>query len=353
MAKLIDPWIARTVARRLAGDDGLTGSYLLERLHRDLAEAVPRAEALVAAASGIHSPPPVEWGIIDRRQWAELNIKSMSALIAPLTDKLGPRLDAAPAPVRIAQRTLVSAEVGALLGYVSKRVLGQYDLIVAETAGSTSSTDGRLYFVGPNMVETERKFGFVPEEFALWVAVHEITHRFQFAGVPWLRPRFMSLIGRYFDSVQLDAGRFAARLAEAASRLARRQVPVEERNPIYLLATPEQKSVIDDIQALMAIVEGHGNFVMDHVGAEVIPSFRRMRGVFERRRQQTTFLQRVFNHAIGLEMKLRQYELGRDFCDAVVAREGIEALSRLWVDEEGFPTLEELRQPSLWLRRVA
>jgi coenzyme F420 biosynthesis associated uncharacterized protein len=355
VAKLIDPWIARTVARRLTADDAPAGSYLLERLQRDLADAVPHAERLVASVSGIPSPPPVEWGMISRAEWADANITSMSALIAPLTDKLGPRLDAAPAPVRIAQRTLVSAEVGALLGYVSRRVLGQYDLLVPETAGSSrnGSAGGRLYFVGPNMVETERKFGFVPEEFALWVAVHEVTHRFQFAGVPWLRPRFMALVQRYFDSVQLDAGRFAARLAEAASRLVRRKVPVEERNPIYLLATPEQKLVIDDIQALMAVVEGHGNFVMDHVGAEVIPSFRRMRAVFEHRRRQTTFLQRVFNHAIGLEMKLRQYELGREFCDAVVAREGLDALSRLWIDEEGFPTLQELRSPSLWLRRVA
>jgi coenzyme F420 biosynthesis associated uncharacterized protein len=354
VAKLIDPWIARNVARRLTGDGGLAGSYLLERLRRDLDAAVPEAERLVAAASGIPSPPPVSWGIIDRGQWADTNITSMTALLAPLAAKLGPRLDASPAPVRIAQRTLVSIEVGALLGYVSRRVLGQYDLLVPETAGSTNgSVDGRLYFVGPNLVETERKFGFVPEEFALWVAIHEITHRFQFAGVPCLRPRFMGLIERYFDSVQLEARNLAARIGEAASRLARGKVPVEERNPIYLLATPEQKAVIDEIQALMAVVEGHGNFVMDHVGAEVIPSFRRMRGVFERRRRQTNFLQRTVNHAIGLEMKLRQYELGREFCDAVVAAEGIDALRRLWVDEAGFPSLEELRRPGLWLRRVA
>jgi coenzyme F420 biosynthesis associated uncharacterized protein len=353
VAKFIDPWIARTVARRLTGDADLASSYLLERLHRDLALAVPRSEELVAQASGIPPPPPVEWEIINRAEWAETNIRSMAALIAPLTDKLGPRLDAAPAPVRLAQRTLVSAEVGALLGYVSRRVLGQYDLLVPETAGSKGSSVGRLYFVGSNMVSTERKFGFVPEEFALWVALHEVTHRFQFAGVPWLRPRFLSLVGRYFDSVELDARGLAARFAEAVARLAKRSVPVEERNPMYLLASPDQRSVIDDVQALMAVVEGHGNFVMDHVGAEVIPSFRRMRGIFERRRQQTNVLQRAFNHAIGLEMKLRQYELGREFCDAVVASAGISALERLWVDEDGFPTLKELREPSLWLRRVA
>jgi coenzyme F420 biosynthesis associated uncharacterized protein len=348
VARLIDPWIARTVARRLTGDDGLAGSYLLERLERDLAAAVPRAEDLVAQESGIPRPPPVRWRLIDRNVWAESNIDSLSTLISPLARRVGARLDAAPIPVRLAQRTVVSAEIGALLGYVSRRVLGQYDLLVP------GDGDGAmLYFVGPNMVETERRYGFVPEEFALWVALHEVTHRFQFAGVPWLKRRFFSLVERYFDLVELDARGLAKRLSEGAVRLARRAVPPEERNPIYLLASPEQRVVVDDIQALMAVVEGHGNFVMDHVGERVIPSFHRMRVIFERRRQQTTRLQRIFNHAIGLEMKLRQYELGRDFCDGVVAQGGASALGRLWESEEGFPSLAELRRPALWLRRVA
>jgi coenzyme F420 biosynthesis associated uncharacterized protein len=354
VARLIDPWIARSVARRLTGDDGLAGSYLLERLERDLAVAVPRAEDLVAEPSGIPRPPPVRWKVIDRNKWAETNIKSLSILIAPLAAKVGARLDAAPVPVRLAQRTIVSAEVGALLGYVSRRVLGQYDLLVPETApGSPGEGDAMLYFVGSNMVETERRYGFVPEEFALWVALHEVTHRFQFAGVPWLRRRFFALVERYFDLIDLDARGLAKRLSEGAIRLAKRAVPPEERNPIYILASPEQRVVVDDIQALMAVVEGHGNFVMDYVGERVIPSFHRMRGIFERRRQQTTRLQRIFNYAIGLEMKLRQYELGRQFCDAVVARGGLGALAQLWVAEDGFPTLRELRDPSLWLRRVA
>jgi coenzyme F420 biosynthesis associated uncharacterized protein len=353
MARLIEPWIARSVARRLTGDPGLAGSYLHNRLQRDLAIAVPRSEELVAAASGIPTPPPVRWAIIDRDTWAENNIKSMSVLLSPLADRIGPRLDAAPLPIRIAQRTLVSAEVGALLGYVSRRVLGQYDLLVA---GQTDDGDGdtaMLYFVGPNMVETERRFGFIPEEFALWVAVHEVTHRFQFAGVPWLRERFFSLMKSYLDSVDLDARGLAARFGQAASRLARRSVPPEERTPVYLLASPEQRAIIDEVQALMAVVEGHGNFVMDLVGEQVIPSFKRMRVVFERRRRQTNLLQRAFHHAIGLELKLRQYELGRHFCDEVVAVGGLDALGRLWVGEEAFPTLEELRAPRRWLRRVA
>jgi coenzyme F420 biosynthesis associated uncharacterized protein len=355
MARLIEPWIARSVARRLTGDSGLAGSYLLDRLHRDLADAVPRAEELVAETSGIAPPPPVQWRIIDRAAWADANIRSMTALLGPLATKIEQRLDAAPLPVRVAQRTVVSAEVGALLGYVSRRVLGQYDLLLSgpPTEDEVEPRDSMLYFVGPNMVETERRFGFIPEEFALWVAVHEVTHRFQFDGVPWVRGRFFALMHDYLDAAEVDARGLARRLAEAASRFARRSLPPEERSPVYLLASPEQRSIMDRVQALMAVVEGHGNFVMDHVGERVIPSFKRMRGVFERRRRQTNLLQRAFHHAIGLELKLRQYELGKEFCDRVVAVAGMDALGELWTSEGSLPSLAELRAPEKWLARVA
>ncbi|MEA2505536.1 MAG: hypothetical protein QOH48_154 [Actinomycetota bacterium] len=364
MSRLIEPWIARSVARRVAGEDPLKGTELLERLQRDLDAAVPRSEILVGEASGIPAPAPVRWGIISRAEWADANITGMIALMGPLADKIGQRLDQASLPVRAAQRGVVSAEVGVLLGYISRRVLGQYDLLVPGTDGVRARAfsrrtgtagpedDGALYFVGPNMIEMEHKFGFVPDEFALWVALHEVTHRFQFAGVPWLKERFLDLVHTYLGSMEMNAKGLAERLATAGTRLISRSVPAGERNPMYLLANEEQRSILNQMQALMAVVEGHGNFVMDSVGAQVIPSFERMRRLFEGRRSQTTAIQRAINHVIGLEMKLRQYELGQSFCNEVVKRAGLAGLSLLWEDPGNLPTLDELRAPESWLKRV-
>jgi coenzyme F420 biosynthesis associated uncharacterized protein len=350
--RLIEPAVARAVARRVAGDGGLDGSYLLERLRRDIGDAVSRSEALVADASGIPAPPPVDWDVIDRATWAEVNIASMTALMAPLAEKIGERMKALPLPVRIAQRSLLSAEVGLLLGYISRRVLGQYDLLVPEN-GPGSRRRAPLIFVGPNMVETERRLGLVPVDFALWVTVHEVTHRFQFAGVPWLRDHFLSLVGRYLEQVDLDARDLAARLSGAVRRLISRDLPAEERNPVYLLATDDQRAALDEIQALMALVEGHGNFVMDLVGSQVIPTAARMRALFRKRRESAGAVQRAFGHVLGLEMKLRQYEVGQQFCDEVYRAGGTAALARVWADASQIPTLEELREPSRWLLRVA
>ena len=348
MAKLIEPWMALAVAKRFTGDESLSDSYLMDRLRRDLDVAVPRSEDLVEEASGIARPAPVRWEIIDRARWVEANVKSMTTMLGPLADKLGRRLDTIPWPARVAQRTAVSVEVGVLLGYVSRRVLGQYDLLVPEDGKAAP-----LYFVGPNLVETERRHAFVPEDFSLWVAVHEVTHRFQFEGVPWLRPRFLDLVHSYLGSVELDAKGLAQRLGTAARKMISKETPVEERNPIYLLASDEQRALLDQIQSLMAVVEGHGNYVMDTVGEAVIPSFRRMRGIFQRRRTQTTWFQKILNQAIGLEMKMRQYEVGQEFCESVARIGGPDALAQLWTDPDRFPSMAELRDPETWLRRVA
>jgi coenzyme F420 biosynthesis associated uncharacterized protein len=359
MTRLIEPRIATAVARRVAGASEVADAVELQRLRTHLEEAVPLSEELVARFSGIPAPPPVRWEIIDRARWAEVNIAGMTAMLGPLHDRISDRLDKAPLPARLLQVAGVSAEVGFLLGYVSKRVLGQYDLLVSEESATPSARrrprapSASLFFVGPNMVETVKRNGFVPEEFALWVALHEVTHRFQFEGVPWLRPRFLSLVHDYLGSVDLDAKGLAQRFAGAARRVVSRSVPAEEKSPMYLFANDDQRKVLDQIQALMAVVEGHGNFVMDGVGEKVIPSFRQMRHIFQRRRQQQSTVQRIVAQAIGLEMKLRQYELGQAFCEGVAERGGTDALGHLWVDPSGFPTLEELRAPELWLDRVA
>jgi coenzyme F420 biosynthesis associated uncharacterized protein len=336
-------------------------SYLLDRLRRDLTDAVPRSEELVAIESGISAPPPVKWGIIGRARWAEINVNGMTELLGPIQDRLGARLDSAPMPMRFIQTTAVSAEIGALLGYISKRVLGQYDLLVPEEAApekagrrrSNPDDGASMYFVGVNMVETERRFGFVPEEFALWVALHEVTHRFQFEGVPWLRPRFLELVHSYMETVEMDAKGLAQKFGSAVRKLMSRSIPPEEKSPMYLFANDEQRLILEQIQALMTVVEGHGNYVMDAIGARVIPSFKQMRHVFQRRREQQGSIQRIVAHAIGLEMKLRQYEVGQQFCEAVVARSGDSALQALWTAPESFPTMAELRAPETWLHRVA
>jgi coenzyme F420 biosynthesis associated uncharacterized protein len=341
--------LAERVAARVGGREPLAESYHVDSLERDFAELTAEAEALVAEETGLVSAAgPARARVTDRRGWVRANLASFRRLLKPLTERLGDKMSSNAAAAGVT-RTLTGIEVGTLLGWMSTRVLGQYDLLVPENDKGAAP----LYFVGPNLVETERRHGFVPDDFSLWVAVHEVTHRFQFEGVPWLRARFLGLVHSYLSSLELDAKGLAQRLGTAARKMISKETPVEERNPIYLLATDEQRDLLDQIQSLMAVVEGHGNYVMDAVGEAVIPSFPRMRHTFQRRRHQTTWFQKILNQAIGLEMKMRQYEVGQQFCETVARLGGRDALAQLWVDPDRFPSMNELREPEKWLSRVA
>ncbi len=355
MSRLIEPVVARTIARRVGGVARIPRvEYRV--LEEALATSVGQSSAQVQRVSGIPETGPVRWAMVDRGAWAEVNIRSMNDLLGPLADRIGARVDGLPSAVRIAQRGVLSIEVGILLGYVSRRVLGQYDLFSAGPEAKPSRRPGAgasLYFVGPNLLEMERRFGFVREDFLLWVSLHEVTHRFQFEGVPWLRAHFLNLISEWTGALNIDARGLAKRFGTAARKLANKDLPAEERHPIYLLADEEQRALLDRLQALMAVVEGHGNWVMDTAGAVTIPTFGRMREVFQGRRRSQNIVQRVVSNVLGLEMKMRQYELGQSFCDAVALRAGPEALQRLWLGPEHLPTIGELRAPELWLERVA
>lgn len=353
---LIQRGVAVAVARRVAGPPPPADTF--EHVRSLLAEAVPRAEELVAESSRIAPPAPTPWGVLDRPQWVDANIRGMTALLDPLAQKVEGRLSAAPFAARVAQQGVLSVEVGVLMGYVSRRVLGQYDVMVSEEtvvvpASSRRTASPSLYFVAPNIAEIEKKLAFVPQDFALWIAVHEVTHRFQFQGVPWLRDHFLSLVGGYLEAVDLDAKGLAKRLATAARRMMSPATPPEERNPIYLLSSGDQRRRLDHLQALMAVVEGHGNFVMDLAGARAIPSFRRMRNAFQQRKQQLNVVQRTINYALGIDMKLRQYELGQHFCEEVQRIGGDEAVALMWEAPENLPTLVELKEPRTWMQRVA
>ena len=351
---LIQPRLAAAVAGRVAG--ARPPREVFRQVRTLLAEAVPRAEDLVAEASGIPHPGPTPWDVLDRPEWVLANIRGMTELLEPLARKVEARMSGVPFPARLAQQGALSVEVGILMGYVSRRVLGQYDLMIPEeerSAVSRRRVEPSLYFVAPNIAEIQKKLGFVPADFTLWIALHEVTHRFQFQGVPWLRGRFLDLVHGYLGSVDLDARGLARRLARAARRLASPSTPVEERNPAYLLASDEQRSRLDEVQALMAVVEGHGNFIMDTAGRRVIPSFPRMRSAFQQRKQQMNVAQRAVNYALGIDMKLRQYELGQQFCEKVFAEGGAAGLAALWEAPDRLPTLAELREPRTWMLRVA
>jgi coenzyme F420 biosynthesis associated uncharacterized protein len=348
--QLVDWALAERIAVRVAGREPFAESYHYASLHTDFAELTAQAEDLVGDATGLRSlAGPARARVTDRAGWVRANVASFQRLLHPLTEKLGDRLGKS--PVAPLTRRAAGAEVGALLGWMSTRVLGQYDLLLVED--DRPEDQDIVYYVGPNVLALEKKFAFPPREFRLWLALHEVTHRAQFTGVPWLREHFLTLVERSLAVVDPDPKRLLHALRRIADGMREGRNPLDDGGLVALLATPEQERTLSEIGGLMSLLEGHGDVTMDRAGADRIPSAERFSRVLRQRRRAVPPLTRILQRLIGLEAKLNQYEQGERFIAAVEAAGGPELLDRAFEAPGQLPTLAEIRDPAQWIERVS
>jgi coenzyme F420 biosynthesis associated uncharacterized protein len=350
MGAMIDWRLAQQLATFVAGEGtgSKPASHAASASLPRLVEIAAESERVVSAYSGLRSPaglPAAE--PVSRGRWIEANVRSLPVMLEPLTDQLGERLGPLAPTVRGAAGAVLAAEVGVLFGYMARHVLGQYELVILDP-----EAPARLLFVAPNLEETAQAFDADRDELLTWVALHEITHALQFGGVPWLREHLASLVRELLGSVEvsLDAARL---LRMPSARDLRALVEAVRSGDLLTLVTrPEQRELIDRIQTTMSVLEGYAEHVMDAVGATMLTSLPALRAAMERRRASRTGLARLLSRLLGIELKLRQYENGKRFCDAVVQREGIAALNRVWRAPEMLPAPHELTSADAWIERT-
>ena len=345
----VDWGLAERVAVRAAGREPFADSYHYASLTSDFDELTALAEDQVAAATGLRSlTGTARARVTDRQGWVRANIASFQRLLRPITDRLDEQLASTPlAP--IASR-VAGAEVGMILGWMSSRVLGQYDLLVVED--EHPEDQDIVYYVGPNVLGLEKRFAFPPREFRHWLALHEVTHRAQFTGIPWMREHFLGLVQETVGSVDPDPKRFLEAMARVSTDLRSGKNPLDEGGVMAVLASPEQRLVLDQVAGLMSLLEGHGDVTMDRAGADQIPSAERFGQVLRQRRQQGNPAAKLLQKLIGLDAKLKQYEQGEAFIELVEKEGGTELLDVAWVDPANLPSIAEIRAPELWIARV-
>jgi coenzyme F420 biosynthesis associated uncharacterized protein len=349
---------AELVAGWVGSRSRLPAPYRPDLLQADFEELTAQAEELVAASTGLRSASgPARARVTDRAGWVHANIASFQRLVGPHLDKLDPArmvsgnslVQRLAGPLATAGRAATGTQMGLVLGWLSTRVLGQYDLLLTEEAADDQDM---VYFVGPNVVALEQLHGFEPREFRLWLALHEVTHRCQFTAIPWMRDYFVSLVEEGIGSLEPDPSRFAEALRRMTEEIRAGRNPLRENGALGLVATPEQLQGLHRIQALMSLLEGHGDVTMDRAGAADIPSAARFSEVLRQRRRQVRGPARLLQQLIGIEAKLRQYEEGERFIAAVEGSGGTELLERAWRGPEWLPSLVEIRDPSAWISRV-
>jgi coenzyme F420 biosynthesis associated uncharacterized protein len=314
-------------------------------------EMVRRAEPLIARYLQVDLPQPIERIVVmDRREWLETNIKSFSDLFKFIEDiyrrntnqeSVGAALTAS------INRRIMSIQIGVLLGVLSRKVLGQYDLSLL----APEPTSGALYFVEPNIDKLQRDLGLNAEDFRMWIALHEATHAYEFEAFPWVRDHFNGLLHRYFDTVSEQLQTLKGGLAPLAGRILENWG--KNQHWMEMLQTPAQRELFRELQALMSLVEGFSNHIMNVIGKQILPNFEQIERRIEARKGSKTLVEQLFNRITGMDLKLLQYQQGQQFIDTVVERHGIAFALKAWERAENLPTLDEIRNPERWIARVA
>lgn len=349
VAAAVDWDFAQRVAVRVAGREPFSESYHSASLVPDFAELTEQAEALVAAETGLVSlAGPARARVTDRAGWIAANVSSFQRLLRPLLEKFGTRANAG-ALSPLAQK-FAGAEVGMMLGWMSTRVLGQYDLLIIEEENPTEQD--LVYYVGPNVLAIEKQFAFPPREFRLWLALHEVTHRAQFTGVEWMRPHFLGLVGQTLDAADVDPKRFVEAIGRVATAVRRGENPLADGGLMGLVASPQQREVLDQVSGMMSLLEGHGDVTMDRAGRGLVPSADRFARVLRQRRRQANGAVKLLQQLVGLEAKLNQYVEGERFIEVVEDAGGAALLARAWEQPDHLPSLAEIREPDAWIQRL-
>jgi coenzyme F420 biosynthesis associated uncharacterized protein len=292
--------------------------------------------------------PPAE--VVTRTEWAAVNLDTLAHILDPVAARLDDRLGFAgplAGALRAGASATLAAEAGLVMGYLSTRVLGQYDVSLLG-----AETEPRLLFVGSNLEGAVRDLDVDADSFGRWICAHELTHVFQFQGVDWLRDHLRGMVRQYLSTVEVRIDRGAAGGLPSLPDPSRIVEAFRDGGLAALVQTREQRGLMSRMQATMAVVEGYSEHVMDAIAAEAIPGHERLREAMDARRRSRSAPEKLIERLLGLNLKMRQYELGKTFCDAVAEAGGVEALNRVWSSPEALPSEAELDRPADWLERI-
>ncbi|MGZ8742746.1 MAG: zinc-dependent metalloprotease [Nocardioides sp.] len=347
---MIDWDLAVSAASRMAGPGPMITRGEADEAVAELKAGAHRSTPLVREFTGLvaeERTAPVL--VVDRRGWIQANADGFAQVLSPLVDRLQEKRGA-PSPLAEAVGSRITGlEVGTLLGFMSSKVLGQFDPFYAPPG---SQDAGRLLLVAPNIVHAENEMGVDPSDFRLWVCLHEETHRVQFTAVPWMADHIHAQITDLVGGIDVDPAKVAHVLGEGVKRLGDVLRGDDDVSLLELFSSARQREILDRVTAVMSLLEGHADVVMDGVGPEVIPSVADIRRRFNERRKGASYLDRVLRKLLGLDAKMAQYRNGAAFVRGAVDKVGMEGFNAVWAEADNLPTRPEIGDPEAWVRRV-
>lgn len=337
-ASMVDWELAIGIGSKIAGLGPVISRSAADTVVDELRRDADASTGYVADFTGLEAPrqtAPIL--VVDRPGWIRANTQAFSTLLTPVVDRMAERQQDASALAVSVGSKVSAVEVGGLLGFLSSRVLGQFDPF--------HDPHGRLLLVAPNVVNVERELDVDPTDFRLWVCLHEETHRVQFTANPWLREHLFAQVKEL--SGTMDPGKLLERGVKQVGDAIKGDGSI-----LDAVTTPEQRVIVDRVTGMMSLLEGHADVVMDGVGPSVIPSVAKIRRTFDKRRQGVGTLDRILRRLMGIDAKMAQYRDGATFVRAVVDKVGMAQFNAVFAGPEQLPSKDEIANPDAWISRV-
>jgi len=339
------PQVSLAEARRTVAE--------LKELAKVVAEPVQEVTGMVSAEDVSRV------AVVDRPGWIRANVDGFRVVLEPLVEQLRARAPGGAdgssnghGLIGTVGSKMTGIQAGLILAYLSSRVLGQYELFLPPAAPDEPGSVGRLTLVAPNIVMVERELKVDPHDFRLWVCLHEETHRLQFTAVPWLREYVQGQMTEFLLAAEMDPGAMLGRIRSAADAMAGAVRGSDGGSLLEAMTSPEQRAVMDRLTAVMTLVEGHGDYVMDAVGPQVVPSVAQIRERFSARRGSAGRVEQTLRRLLGIDLKMKQYAEGSKFVTTVVEEVGMSAFNKIWTSPDTLPTRDEITDPARWMARV-
>jgi coenzyme F420 biosynthesis associated uncharacterized protein len=353
---MIDWKVAASTATRWVRPGPQVSLGEARRVVAELREQAAAVSEPVRALTGMDGDGDGHVAVVDRPGWITANIAGFQVVLDPLVEHIH-EIGAAPPPGSVLNAVgsrVTGMQAGLILAYLASRVLGQYELFLPPDPDQpgADAPAGRLTLVAPNIVMVERELAVDPGDFRRWVCLHEETHRVQFTSVAWLRPYVQRQMTEFLLASEIDPASMLNRIRAAADAVTGAVRGGDGESLIEALQTARQREILDSLTAVMTLVEGHGDYVMDAVGPTVVPSVDQIRAKFNARRSSGNRGEQTLRRILGIDLKLRQYRQGSAFVRAVVQQAGMESFNRVWTSPETLPTKSEFADPARWLERM-
>ncbi len=350
---MVDWDLAVATAKRLMRPSPPVSRDEALRVVDELRRGAAESEAHVRGYTGLQAESataPVL--VVDRGGWVQANADGFREVLRPLISKLRDKRGEPGAVTAAIGSRVTGIEAGGLLAFLSNKVLGQFDPFYSAASGPGATHGGRMLLVAPNIVHVEQELDVDPRDFRLWVCLHEETHRVQFTAVPWLREHLLGEMSGLIASTDLDPQKLARLLRDGIKGVGEVVKGDRDVSLLDLLQSPEQKAVVERLTAVMSLLEGHADVVMDGVGPRVIPTVEAIRKKFTNRRAGAGPLDQMIRKLLGFDAKLRQYRDGADFVRGVIDKVGMDGLNAVWATPANLPGKSEIADPGAWVARV-